>query len=58
MLCLILPMGCGAARRIPVTGTDETTSSAVLTPSGTYPITVSAASAGLVRTVQLTLVVQ
>lgn len=58
LLCLLLPMGCGATRRIPVDGAAGTTTAVAVTPPGTYPITVSASSAGLVRTIRLTLVVQ
>ncbi len=56
--------GCGAARVIPVAGTGggggDTGGggSANATPSGTYTLTVNATSAGMTRSVQLTLVVQ
>lgn len=59
LLGLLLSMGCGAARRIPANDSSGSgTVTVPLTPSGTYTVTVSAASAGLVRSIQLTLVVQ
>jgi hypothetical protein len=59
-LCLVLFMtasltACGAGRLIP---NDGPTSPTYPTPDGTYNLTVSAASAGLTRTVGLTLIVQ
>jgi len=56
---LLLAAGCGSGRTIPppVGGGGGGTPPAV-TPSGTYPIVVSATSAGLTRSVTLTLVVQ
>jgi hypothetical protein len=53
--CLLLLAGCGASRVIPATGTGGSTTP---TPSGTYNLTVAGTSAGLTRTVGLTLVVQ
>jgi hypothetical protein len=47
--------GCGASRAIPTTGT---TGGGTPTPAGTYTLTVSASSAGLTHSVNLTLVVQ
>jgi hypothetical protein len=47
--------GCGTARIIP---TDGTVPPSYPTPTGTYNLTVSAASAGLNRSVGLTLIVQ
>jgi hypothetical protein len=47
--------GCSMGRNVPSTGTVTTT---VVTPSGTYPIMVAGSSTGLVRSVNLTLVVQ
>ena len=60
LLCgVIFAIGCGATRKIPVVeSVDAGTGSATVTPSGTYLVTVSATSAGLVRTMQVTLIVQ
>lgn len=57
---LLFAGGCGAGRVIPPPGggTGPGGPSGTTTPSGTYPITVSATSAGLTRSVQLTLVVR
>jgi hypothetical protein len=52
-LCLLL--GCGSGRTIPAS---VGAPSGPLTPSGTYTVVVSASSAGLVRMVNLTLVVE
>ncbi|CAN5587216.1 hypothetical protein BH10ACI4_BH10ACI4_09070 [soil metagenome] len=49
--------GCGSERRIPGGGSTGG-GGGVATPGGSYAITVSATSAGLVRTVGLTLLVQ
>ncbi len=57
-LCLFAALaGCGAGRTIPAGGGGTTTQIAV-TPPGTYTVVVAAASAGLVRSVNLALVVQ
>ena len=59
-LCLLLMVSAGCAtvsRTIPASGTGPGTGGTP-TPSGTYPILVSASSAGLVRSVNLTLVIQ
>ena len=58
LCCLISAGGCGAGRLIPGTGGSSPTPPTQVTPAGTYPITVSAASAGLTRTVNLVLIVQ
>ena len=58
LLALCLLVGCGAPRTIPANGSGGTGTTGPLTPSGTYNIVVSAASAGLTRTVNLTLIVQ
>jgi hypothetical protein len=62
VLCVLLAAsGCGAGRTIPVQGGTSSTSpppSGTVTPAGTYTIVASATSAGLTRTVNLTLVVQ
>jgi hypothetical protein len=49
--------GCGAGRQIPSSSSAGGAGS-VATPSGTYPIVVSATAAGVVRTVGITVVVQ
>ena len=54
-LCLLL--GCGSGRHIP-SDANAPGSPSPITASGTYALTVSAASAGLVRTVNLTLVIR
>jgi hypothetical protein len=63
MVCLIVLFsligvaGCGTGRLIPGVGGSNPISTQG-TPSGTYPITVTATSAGLMRTVNLVLIVQ
>jgi hypothetical protein len=57
LLLLCLLAGCGSGRHIP-TGSSGSGSTSPITTSGTYSIVVSAASTGLVRTVNLTLVIQ
>jgi hypothetical protein len=57
-LCCLAAAGCGSGRRIPGDGSPGPSGGGVTTPSGSYSIVVSASSAGLVRTVNLTLVVQ
>jgi hypothetical protein len=52
---LLLLVGCSTGRIVPSSGTGTTT---VVTPSGSYPIVVAASSTGLVRSVNLTLIVQ
>lgn len=58
--CTFIAAGCGTGRKIPtsVPPGGGGTSSGAATPAGTYPIVVSATSAGLTRTIQLTLVVK
>jgi Abnormal spindle-like microcephaly-assoc'd, ASPM-SPD-2-Hydin len=58
--CLAGASGCGSGRLIPGAGGGGSgpTQPTVGTPPGTYAITVSAASAGLTQTVNLTLIVQ
>ncbi|NYF78512.1 choice-of-anchor D domain-containing protein [Granulicella arctica] len=57
ILCgLVAGIGCGSGRVIPISGTTGSPTSP--TPSGASTIVVSASSAGLVRTVDLTLTVQ
>lgn len=55
--CLMAAAGCGSGRLIPGSGGSSPTSTQG-TPAGTYPITVTATSAGLMRTVNLVLIVQ
>jgi hypothetical protein len=47
--------GCSVGRTVPSDGTDTPT---VVTPSGSYQIVVAASSTGLVRSVNLTLIIQ
>jgi hypothetical protein len=56
--CVMMLAGCQASRLIPLTDTTGSGSSTTPTPSGTYNLTVSGMSAGLTRSVGLTLVVQ
>jgi hypothetical protein len=59
LLCLlIVTSGCGSGRVIPPPGTPGQTPGSTTTPAGTYTIVVSATSAGLTRTLNLTLIVQ
>ncbi|WP_128912516.1 beta strand repeat-containing protein [Granulicella sibirica] len=63
ILCLLCAgligfAGCGADRLIPETGAGTSSPGGVVTPSGSYSVAVSAMSAGLTRTVNLTLIVQ
>lgn len=58
VLCgLMAVAGCGAGRTIPGVGTTPVVPVAV-TPAGTYGLVVTASSAGLVRSISLSLVVQ
>jgi len=57
--CLITATGCGAGRAIPLgSGSNPNPTPIPITPAGTYTIVASASSAGLTRTVNLTLIVQ
>jgi hypothetical protein len=57
--CLAMATGCGVGRAIPLeTSSNPNPPSTSVTPSGTYTIVAAAASSGLTRTVNLTLVVQ
>lgn len=57
--CLLASSGCGAGRRIPGSdNSDPTQPGQTITPAGTYTIVASATSAGLTRTISLTLIVQ
>jgi hypothetical protein len=60
LLCvLIAASGCGAGREIPlVSGPGSGAAAGPPTPAGTYTVVASASSAGLTRTVNLTLIVQ
>jgi hypothetical protein len=57
--CLITASGCGAGRAIPLgSGSNPNPTPIPITPAGTYTIVASASSAGLTRTVNLTLIIQ
>ena len=59
LLCILATLsGCGSGRVIPPPGYPTQPPGATITPSGTYTIAVSATSAGLIRTLNLTLIVQ
>jgi hypothetical protein len=59
LCCLIAITGCGAGRKIPdESGPNPSSGANPITTAGKYTITVSATSAGLTRTVDLTLIVQ
>jgi len=59
MLCCVLAVaGCGASRLIPETSASSPVNPVTPTPSGTYNLVVSGTSAGLMRSVGLTLIVQ
>jgi hypothetical protein len=54
---LLLAAGCGSSRLIPATGFGSS-AAAIPTPAGSYNVVVASASAGLERSVGLTVVVQ
>jgi hypothetical protein len=59
MISLLGLAGCATGRVIPETvGGGSGSGPTAPTPSGTYALTVSGTSAGLSRTVELTLIVQ
>jgi len=60
VLCLLLAAsGCGAGRTIPLSGSSGSSPpSGPVTAAGTYTVVASATSAGLTRSVNLTLIVQ
>jgi hypothetical protein len=59
VICLLITAaGCGAGRAIPSTGSGGGTGTGIVTPAGSYSMTVTATSSGLTRSVGLTLVVQ
>jgi hypothetical protein len=55
---LLCASGCGSGRTIPPATITTASPNPTPTPAGTYPITVAATSAGLTRTITLTLIVQ
>jgi hypothetical protein len=58
LCCCLLPTGCGAGRQLPPGSSGNPPSQVSVTPSGTYPIVVSATSAGFTSTIKLTLIVK
>ena len=58
LCCLVLIAGCGSSRMIPATTGGSSTNPVTPTPSGTYIIVVSGTSAGLTRSINLSLIVQ
>jgi hypothetical protein len=58
MGCVLMVAGCGVSRIIPATDASSPGGPVVPTPAGTYSLVVSGTSAGLVRSVGLTLIVQ
>ncbi len=57
LVCVLFALGCGVSRIIPLANQGEGGTTAP-TPSGTYNLVVSGTSAGLTRSVNLTLIVQ
>ena len=57
LMALVAISGCGETRTVP-SGTTGGGGTVVVTPSGSYTLVVAGSSAGLVRSVNLTLVVQ
>jgi hypothetical protein len=57
LVCVLFALGCGASRLIPLAN-QTSGATATPTPSGTYNLMVSGTSAGLTRSVNLTLIVQ
>jgi len=58
LCCVLLIAGCGASRMIPQATNSSPINPNNPTPSGTYTLAVSGSSAGLTRSVNLTLIVQ
>lgn len=58
LCCVLLVVGCGASRLIPQSDAASPVNPVAPTPSGTYNLTVSGASAGLTHSIGLTLIVQ
>jgi hypothetical protein len=58
LCCVMVLAGCGASRLIPGTSSGGGGTTGSPTPSGTYNLVVSGTSAGLTRSVGLTLIVQ
>ncbi len=56
--CVVLISGCGASRLIPQANGSSPVTPVTPTPSGIYTLVVSGSSVGLVRNVNLTLIVQ
>jgi hypothetical protein len=56
--CVLMIAGCGASRVIPETNAPSGGGTVIPTPAGSYNLVVAGASAGLVRSVGLTLIVQ
>ena len=56
--CVLLTAGCTASRLIPLATGSSPVNPVTPTPSGTYNLVVSATSAGLTRSINLTLIVQ
>jgi hypothetical protein len=57
-LVMLALSGCGAGRAIPPSGGTGSNGTGVVTPSGSYSIAVSATSAGLTMTTNVTLIIQ
>jgi hypothetical protein len=58
LCCVLLTVGCAASRLIPQSAGSSPVNPVTPTPSGTYNLVVSATSAGLTRSIDLTLIVQ
>jgi hypothetical protein len=58
LCCALLAAGCSVTRMVPASSASGGGTSATPTPSGSYNIVVSGSSAGLTRSVNLTLIVQ
>lgn len=58
LLCVLAVSGCSASRMIPSSGSGASTTGGTTTPPGTYNVVVTGTSAGLSRSVSLTLTVQ
>jgi hypothetical protein len=56
--CVLLVAGCGASRLVPGTDASTPVGNVTPTPTGTYNLVVAGTSAGLTRSVGLTLIVQ
>lgn len=58
LCCIVLIAGCGASRLIPAVTSASPANPVTPTPIGTYTLAVTGSSAGLERSVSLTLIVQ